>query len=130
MSSAATTPVVNRIIIHCPRRIIKDMWPDIQVTGSPVTIECVLEAIYDHFQQKITEQEERTIMEMDPERYRCLLNEARNERSGLMPHNEEDLVIPKVELRRVDCLGGRHSFGGLKVEEMPDGNYSVVLHLI
>ena len=90
MSSAATTPAVNHIIIHCPRKIIKNMWPDIQVTGSPVTIECVLDAIYDHFQQKIRGPEHRMIMEMmGHEGYTSLLNEARNGHlPGLMPRNE------------------------------------------
>ena len=127
MTSYATTPAVNNITISCRADLVKRMWPDIPVTQSLVTVGGVLKAIYDHFQQEITEDEYKKIQAMDPQTYPHLLNNTRNDRSALLMRNKESIL--KVQLRRVDCLGEKHNFGGLRIEYLADGSYSIVLHL-
>ena len=128
MASHATVDVTDHISISCSVDVVRKMWPDgIQVEGSPVTIGCVLKAIHSYFQQEITEKEYEKLREMDSHKFPHMLNDARNERSKLLVQNKENIL--KVPLRRVDCLGKKHHFGGLKAEYLPDGSYSIVLHL-
>ena len=126
--SAATAPITDHIAITCRIKIINKIWSDIEVTESPVTIDCVLKAIYDYFQEKITEEEYRAIQELNPRKYPDLLNNARNERARLLIQKRESVY--RVPLRRVDCLGDKHTFEGLEVEYLSDGSQSVVLHLV
>ena len=128
MASHATVDVTDHISISCSADVARKMWPDgIQVEGSPVNIGCVLKAIHRYFQQEITEKEYEKIREMDSHKYPHLLNDARNERSKLLVQNKENIL--RVPLRRVDCLGKKCNFGGLKAEYLPDGSYCIVLHL-
>ena len=128
MNSSAIIPDTNHITITCRADVVKKMWPDIQVAESPVTVECVLRTIHDHFQRKVTEEEYRAIQDsVNSQKYLSLVDKARNERSRLLIQKKESIC--RVPLRRVDFLGGKHNFGGLEIEYSSDGSYSVVLHL-
>ena len=126
-SSPAVTPVTDRVTISYRSGIVGDLWRRISVTGSPVTIECVLKAIHEHFHSAITEEEYNTIYNRDHENPK-LLSKSLHERTQLAIDKGEN--VWRVELRRVDCLPeGHYIFQGLQVTNPQHGNYKVTLTL-
>ena len=113
LGAPATTPASDTITIICRVGVVGEFWPTITVRGSPVTIENVLDAIYNHFHAEVTEAEYDEMLGMNRENCSSMLR-AMYERCQWSYSLFED--VWRVGIRRLDCLGDMHIFKGLKVE--------------
>ena len=129
MRSPATSPPTSQVTISYRLGIVGRLWGStpLRVTGSPATIECVLEAIYKFFHSAIKSEEYASIDADDHLRNPRLLSEAQYARTQLAINNDES--IWRVELRRVDCLDGNYIFQGLQVTYPRGGGCELVLVL-
>ncbi|KAK7692234.1 hypothetical protein QCA50_003859 [Cerrena zonata] len=126
LRSPVTVPPTDSITISCRMGAIADFWPDIEVRGTPVTVDNILEAIYRHFHTAMDEMEYREIVEMDRQNA-GLLVQTMTERCELANKLFENAWM--VGLRRVDCLGDSHFFKGLQVEYSSNDSWKLELQL-
>lgn len=126
LGAPGTAPAADSVTIACRAGVIGDFWPNIEVHGSPVTVEKILDAIHEHFHKEINQTEYAEIREMDS-RNHSLIVQAMQDRCQRA--NELFENAWRVGLRRLDCLGDTHFFKGLQVEYSSDDTWKLNLDL-
>lgn len=121
-----TLPAADSITITCRTGAIADFWPEINVRGSPVTTDKILDDIYQHFHAEVDEVEYMQILEMDTQNAKSVVD-TMYERCKLA--NELFENAWRVGLRRIDCLGDKHHFKGLQVEYSGNESWKLELKL-
>ncbi|CAL1698886.1 unnamed protein product [Somion occarium] len=125
-NTPATTPPSNMVLITCRVGVVNEYWPEIEVQGSPVTVENVLDAVYDYFDRFLTQGEVNRIRDEDPDNFHWLRDAMirRCQNSGQLYQH-----VWRQGFKRVDCLGDNRMFNGLGVEYHPGCTWTLDLKL-